>query len=291
MFKNLAVLALLGHVSADQIPLKKRELTQGMLDSQLNLKDGEKIDIINYNDSEYYVSINVGTPGQPIEVALDTTSSNVWALGSGCTLLNGCKGKTVYKHKSSSTYKKNGKKIAIASDINGVISNDKINLGGVNAQMDFAEIGKPPKGHFADSKVTGVIGLAFPDAIVAGIEKTFMDQIDSEEQSFEISIAKNPDQSYLTIPAPVKESNGQDTHYVNERKYWSLHADYIQQGQEHKILTPKHRLVLDTSSSLIHGPKDIMGPLVDGLSVKEDCSDVESLPPLHFALDGAKYTL
>jgi len=64
--------------------------------------------------------------------------------------------------------------------------------------MDFAEIGKPPKGHFADSKVTGVIGLAFPDAIVAGIEKTFMDQIDSEEQSFEISIAKNPDH-YVAI--------------------------------------------------------------------------------------------
>ena len=34
-----------------------------------------------------------------------------------------------------------------------------------------------------------------------------------------------------------------------------------------------------------------MGPLVDGLSVNEDCSDVESLTPLHFALNGAKYTL
>jgi len=34
-----------------------------------------------------------------------------------------------------------------------------------------------------------------------------------------------------------------------------------------------------------------MGPIVDGLSVKEDCSDVESLPTIKFAIDGAKYTL
>ena len=111
MNASLAVLALLGHVSADQIPLQKRELTQDMLDSQQSLKDGDKIDIVNHNDSEYYVSINIGTPGQPIEVALDTTTANVWALGTGCTLINGCRGKTVYKSKKSSTFKKNAKKI------------------------------------------------------------------------------------------------------------------------------------------------------------------------------------
>lgn len=291
MFKNYAVLALLGLVSADQIPLLKRELTQDMLDSQQSLNDGDKIDIVNHNDSEYYVSINIGTPGQPIEVALDTTTSNVWALGTGCTLINGCRGKTVYKSKKSSTFKKNAKKIAIATDVNGIISNDKINIGGVNSQMDFAEIGKPPKGHFADSKVTGVIGLGFPDAIVGGIEKTFMDQVDSDDQSFEIMIAKNPAQSYLTIPAPKKASNGQDTHYVTERKYWALHADYIQNGSEAKILTPKTKVILDTSSSLIHGPKEVMGPLIASITVSEDCSNVDSLPALKFALDGMPYTL
>jgi hypothetical protein len=34
-----------------------------------------------------------------------------------------------------------------------------------------------------------------------------------------------------------------------------------------------------------------MGHIVDGLSVKEDCSDVGSLPTITFAIDGAKYTL
>lgn len=255
------------------------------------LKDGDKIDIINHNDSEYYVNINLGTPGQPIEVALDTTTSNVWVLGSGCTLLNGCKGKTVYNSKKSSPFKKNGKKITIADDVKGIVSNDKVNLGGVNSQMDFAEIGKPPKGNFADSKVTGVIGLAFPDAIIGDIEKTFMDQVDSDDQSFEINIAKSPDQSYLTIPAPAQASNHQDTHYVQERHYWAIRGDYMQQGTQPKVLIPKHKLIFDTSSSLIHGPKEVMGPIVDGLSVKEDCSDVESLPAISFAIDGAKYSL
>jgi hypothetical protein len=94
MFKNLAVLALFGLVSADQIPIQKRDLTQEMLDNQVSA--ATKVDIISHEDSEYYVTVNIGTPAQPIEVMLDTASSNTWVLGKGCTLLNGCRGKTVY---------------------------------------------------------------------------------------------------------------------------------------------------------------------------------------------------
>lgn len=133
MFKNLAVLALLGLVSADKIAIQKKELTQEMFENQVNALGDSKVVIKNNNDSEYYIDINIGTPAQKITVVPDTASSNLWVLGSGCTIFNGCRGLTVYKSKSSSTFKKNGKKIAIASDINGIVSNDKVNLGGVNS--------------------------------------------------------------------------------------------------------------------------------------------------------------
>jgi hypothetical protein len=214
-------------------------------------------------------------------------------LGTGCTLLNGCKGKTVYKSKSSSTFKKNGTKITIAADVAGIISNDLVNLGGVNSKMDFAEIGKPPKNKFADSSVTGVLGLGFPGAIIGGIEKTFMDQVDSEEKSFEVNLHKNPDQSYLLIPGKDfgEENATHDTHYIVEKHFWGIHIDYLQQDKEHKILTPKHLVTLDTSSSLIHGPKEVISPLIAGIEVASDCSNVAALPQIHFALDGQVYTL
>lgn len=60
MFKSLAVLSL---VTADQIALQKRELTQEMFDNQVLALGDSKVIIKNYNDSEYYVDINIGTPG------------------------------------------------------------------------------------------------------------------------------------------------------------------------------------------------------------------------------------
>jgi hypothetical protein len=290
MFKNSAVLALLGLVSADQIPLGKRNLTRPMFESQMSMVNGTQVDIIDHNDSEYYVNINIGTPGQPIEVVPSTIHSNTWVLGSGCTILNGCRGKTVYSSKKSSTYKKNGKKISLASDISGIISNDKVTLGGANAQMDFAEIGKPPKNKFEDSKVTGILGLGFDAGIIGDITSTFLDDVDVEE-SFELYLAKSPEKSYMTIPSGPQVYNSMDTHFVVEKNYWALHVDYVEQGTAKKILTPSYKVVLDSTSSLIHGPKSVMGPLIDGISVAADCSNIDSLPDLHFAIDAAPYTL
>jgi hypothetical protein len=42
---------------------------------------------------------------------------------------------------------------------------------------------------------------------------------------------------------------------------------------------------------MIHGPKEVMAPLIDGITVSEDCSNLDTLPSLTFALDGLKYTL
>jgi hypothetical protein len=200
-----------------------------MLDNQV-LALGSEVDIKNYDDAEYYVQIQMGTPGQKITVVPDTASSNLWVLGTGCTMFNGCRGnKKAYKPKSSSTFEKNGKKITIAEEVKGIISNDMCNLGGVNSKMDFAEIGKPPKNFFADGSVTGVLGLAFPSAIIGEIETTFMDQVDSDDKSFEINLHRNPDLSYMMIPGKdFGDENGHDTHYVTEKHFWGIHIDYLQ---------------------------------------------------------------
>lgn len=147
---NYAVLALLGLVSAEQVPVGYREYTQEMLDNHLtylNALGDQKIDIMNFQDSEYYINMNVGTPAQTFEVVPSTLHSNTWVLGDGChtwVLNSYCWGKTVFESKKSSSFKKNGKAITLGVN-QGIISNDKVNLGGINAQMDFAEIYYPLK--------------------------------------------------------------------------------------------------------------------------------------------------
>lgn len=72
---------------------------------------------------------------------------------------------------------------------------------------------------------------------------------------------------------------------------WAMSIDYVQQGTMPKILTPKNLVTLETSSSLISGPSSIISPLIDGITVNADCSDIESLPEIDFAIDGMAYTL
>merc|ERR1711970_1315845 len=39
------------------------------------------------------------------------------------------------------------------------------------------------------------------------------------------------------------------------------------------------------------GPKDLVDPLIAGITVKSDCSGIDSLPDLHFQIDDTAYTL
>lgn len=155
----------------------------------------------NHNDSEYYIDISIGTPAQKITVVPDTASGNVWVLGSACGIFEGCRKKTVYKSKNSSTFKKDGSKIVIADgSIEGIKSDDLVAIGDATSTMKFAEINKPPKDYFGDETVTGVLGLAFTEAAVGDIDSTFMDNLDGDDKSFMINLAKSPEDSYMVIP-------------------------------------------------------------------------------------------
>ena len=82
-----------------------------------------------------------------------------------------------------------------------------------------------------------------------------------------------------------------DMHYVVEKHFWALDIDYMQKDTEKKVLTPDYMAVLDTTTPFVHGPKAIISPLIAGITVAEDCSNVSTLPTIRFSIDGASYTL
>ena len=49
--------------------------------------------------------------------------------------------------------------------------------------------------------------------------------------------------------------------------------------------------VIDSGTSLIAGPKSIVDPLIEGITVAKDCSGLEDLPDLTFTLDTTDYVL
>ena len=292
-----ATLALLGVASASKIPMKKRELTLDMFNGQMNSLEtkflgGEHVDVKDYMNAQYFIETQVGTPPQTFTVVPDTGSSNLWLYSSSCWSLP-CWYHPKFDAKKSSTYKKDGQKFDIqygSGSVGGTVSRDVARIGDIEAEMGFGEITKVSGVSFYVSQMSGILGLAYDTISVDGL-KTFMDEAKVTDKSFSMYLHSNPDASYMVIPGMDSENYSTiDTHKVVEQKYWALQLDSIAQGTK-KIDASKYKAVIDSGTSLLVGPKEIVGQLIDGIEVKKDCSNLDSLPDMSFTIDSTTYTL
>merc|ERR1711981_713518 len=78
-----------------------------------------------------------------------------------------------------------------------------------------------------------------------------------------------------------------DKHNVVEQKYWALKLDTCAQGDK-SIDASKYKAVIDSGTSLLVGPKEIVDPLIDGINVSSDCTNVKDLPEITFTIDGTR---
>lgn len=101
----------------------------------------------------------------------------------------------------------------------------------------------------------------------------------------------NPTKSYMVIPGYDTQYWGIiDTHKVVEKKYWGLKLGGLKQGNT-KIGVEGYKAVIDSGTSLIAGPTHIIDPLIDGIQVAGDCSNLNKLPSLTFTIDTTDYVL
>ena len=138
--------------------------------------------------------------------------------------------------------------------------------------------------------MSGILGLAYSSISVDNLP-TWMDQAPLTDKSFSFYLHTNPDASYMVIPGWDSENWGIiDTHPVVEQKYWALALKTIAQGDK-VIDASKYKAVIDSGTSLLVGPKALVDPLIAGITVKQDCSNLNSLPTMSFTIDSQTYTL
>lgn len=66
----------------------------------------------------------------------------------------------------------------------------------------------------------------------------------------------------MVIPGMDSENwTAIDTHKVVEQKYWALELDSVAQGSK-KIDASKYKAVIDSGTSLLVGPKELVDPLI-----------------------------
>jgi saccharopepsin len=280
------------------VPLKKQELTLDQLVGQKYAVEskyalGESIDIKDYMNAQYFIEVEVGTPPQVFTVVPDTGSSNLWMYSSSCWSIP-CFYHPKFHADKSSTYKKDGQKFDIeygSGSVGGKVGTDIAKIGDVSAEMSFGEITKVSGMSFYVSQMSGILGLAYDTISVDGL-KTFFDNAAVTDKSFSFYLHTNPDKSYMTIPGQDSENYTTiETHKVVEEKYWALQLASIQQAGKAKVDATKFKAVIDSGTSLLVGPKEIVDPLIEGITVAKNCSNLKDLPALDFTIDTQTYTL
>jgi saccharopepsin len=294
---SIAVAALLGLVSAGKIPLQKREMTMDVYRNHANALSakylgGEHVDVADVSNAQYFIEATVGTPPQEFTVVPDTGSSNLWLYSSTCTSLP-CWYHPVYYADKSTTYEKDGQDFVIqygSGGVNGYVSKDVARIGDIESPMSFGEVLSASGPSFLASKMSGILGLGYNTISVDKLP-TFMDQANLTEKSFSFYLHSNPTESYMVIPGWDSENWGIiDTHKVVQEAYWALKLTSVSKGTK-KFDTSDYMAVIDSGTSLLVGPTHIIDPLIEGIHIKSDCSNVSSQPDISFEIDTTTYTL
>ena len=140
--------------------------------------------------------------------------------------------------------------------------------------MSFGEITSVSGLAFYTSKMSGILGLGYDTISVDGLP-TFFDSYAGEDKSFSFYLKDQSEESYMVIPGMDEENYATiETHPVVQKGYWSLDLDSIAQGDK-KIDASKYMAVIDSGTSLIAGPKEIVSPLIEGISVNANCDGID----------------
>lgn len=317
-FKIFALIVLLASVAAvTRFPLKKKDnrefvagilarAAKGMKPSFL-LKDDGSIVINDYENSQYYGEISLGTPAQKFEVIFDTGSSDLWVASTQCD--SSCGRHAEYDSTASSTYAANGTEFKImygSGPVAGFQSVDVLDMGGLKVQNQmFAEVTDASGlgAAYKLGKFDGILGMAFPVLSVNGVPTAFenlVDQklVDTAEFAFYLGNSRSDRGELLLGGTDPAHYTGEIT-WVNllSATYWEITLSGMSVGGT-QYISGGAKAIVDSGTSLLTGPSDSVKAIAAQIGAKEIIEgeymvacDYEGLPNFDFVIDGKTYTL
>merc|ERR1740138_918840 len=306
-----------GYISA---PLMKKPLEsfeermQRPRSVKVTSNGGPATVVINdYQDAQYYGSIQMGTTAQDLRVIYDSGSSNLWVSNIKPGLLSKHQ---YYDHSKSSTYVANGTTFNIqygSGPVSGVYSQETVSIGGVDvAEYTFAEVdnvkGLGPAysvGHF-----DGICGMGWDDISVDGVETPLRALVNSgnlDEPVFAFYLGSGGADGELTIGGVNSARYTGDFTYVpvvdmvpGVTGYWEIVLDDVTVNGN--SISAAKRGVVDSGTSLMVVPSDEIKNIASIVGAKQlsiipplnreytiDCS--ADAPDIDFQIDGKTYAL
>jgi len=253
--------------------------------------------------TEYWGKLEVGTPAQTFTVIFDTGSGNLILPSVNC-LSSACQQHKKYDMKQSSSglqVGKSGTDLKLNPEdkkeatvkfgtgrIHGQFYQDKLCLGSSCMTANFIGTDQETEMPFIQCSFDGIMGLGFKD-LSMGEGFNMVDDIVAQH-----SLPENKFSVYLTDEGGseinfggYKRSQAASEVFwvpVNKQSYWQIAIDDVTFDNSKTGLCSGCQVAVDTGTSLLAGPSDVVENLGARLNVKDDCSNFDSLPLLGFAV-------
>lgn len=170
-----------------------------------------------------------------------------------------------------------------------------VSVAGEKVRMTFGESTKLNGLAFLASKFDGILGMAFPSISVKGVTPFFYrlveeNIVDDASFSFYLTSVPGSEGSKLTFGGYNKAyTSGPMRYYpLIGENYWLIALDQVKFGN---ASFDNLKAVVDTGTSVIVGPSDIITKLTSELPSKIDCKNLSQYPNISFTIGGDLYTL
>lgn len=288
--------------TSHSIALKRQLYRSAQLHRQHD-RTGTKV----VHKTAYYGKLEVGTPKQVFTVVFDTGSGNLMLPSTYCQS-RACTMHKRFDRKASATaedIESDGSRsrrgaprdqITVTfgtGEISGVFLQDDVCIGSLCTNVRFVGATDETDDPFTSFNFDGVLGLALPQ-MSQGPEFSVMDNLvsskalkkplfsvflsDSELESSEITFGDIKEE-HMASPMfwqPVSRKTG----------YWQVQIEDITINNNRQSLCSQCQVAVDTGTSQLAGPTDVINDLSRRLNVKPDCSNYHALPDLGFVMDG-----
>jgi len=267
--------------------------------------DGAKTKAIH--KMAYFGNVGVGSPVQEFQVVFDTGSGNLIVPGVECTS-EACVKHKQFNPKLSKTAEPvncDGSQVASGSladqititfgtgKITGDCYSDQICVGSACTKGDLIVSTDESTQPFSVFGFDGVLGLA-RTSMAQGNAFCMMErfkQAHSLHQSlFSVFLSDSSlEVSEITFGGYKEDHMASELFWVPVQQssgYWELQINDITFDGEPMQLCENCKVAVDTGTSMLAGPGNVITKLRSKLGVARDCSNYDSLPKLGFIVEG-----
>jgi len=250
----------------------------------------------------YFGEVQVGTPAQKFTVVFDTGSGNLIVPGDSCTC-EACTQHRQFNHKQSSSVEErncDGSLVRSGSpdqltitfgtgSITGQCFSDKVCVASACSTANFVASTDESSQPFAAFTFDGVLGLA-PDSMAQSDEFSVMNRLSNtgtlKNPLFAVFLSdSDAETSEITFGDMEDKHRASDLYWVPVTKgagYWEVEIEDIYFDKTAQNLCQGCRVAVDTGTSELAGPSDIINTLSSRL-YEQGCTN---LPKLGFAVRG-----